>query len=221
MTASAKESVHPPAEDVRVPDEGAPYSKRDEDFVRLLQAAGLACELDTSQLGLIASMIAESRVYSRRIDILERYYRGSDDTSIAMRRRDSDRFFMHDDGVAVNAHQLVESLASLHPELGQVNLQRIGSDEGPLVLRAGENFSAVTDEDDEDAEAGTVAVRALVRALNALLAKAEVAERLVPLIPDESRELYLGVTEEGAMTLLQGGCTELSAVAALREFASW
>jgi hypothetical protein len=221
MTASAKESVHPPAEDVRVPDEGAAYSKRDEDFVRLLQAAGLACELDTSQLGLIASMIAESRVYSRRMDILERYYRGSDDASIAMRRRDSDRFFMHDDGVAVNAHQLVASLASLHPELGQVNLQRIGSDEGPLVLRAGENFSAVTDEDDEDAETGTVAVRALVRALNALLAKADVAERLVPLIPDESRELYLGVTEEGAMTLLQGGCTELSAVAALREFASW
>ena len=44
---------------------------------------------------------------------------------------------------------------------------------------------------------------------------------LVSLVPDESRELYLGVTEDGAMTLLQGGCTELSAVAALREFASW
>jgi len=102
-----------------------------------------------------------------------------------------------------------------------VELQRIGADDGPLVLRAGEHFSAVTDEDDEDAEGGTVAVRALVRALNALLAKAEVSERLVPLVPDESRELYVGVTEEGAMTLLQGGCTELSAVAALREFASW
>ena len=76
-------------------------------------------------------------------------------------------------------------------------------------------------EDDEDAETGTVAVRALVRALNALLAKAAVNERLVPLVPDDSRELYVGVTEEGAMTLLQGGCTELSAVAALREFASW
>ena len=53
------------------------------------------------------------------------------------------------------------------------------------------------------------------------LAKTEVDERLVPLIPDESRELYVGVTEQGAMTLLQGGCTELSAVAALREFAGW
>ena len=221
MTASAKESVHPPAEDVRVPDQGAAYSKRDEDFVRLLHSAGLACELDTTQLASIASAIEESRVYSRRMDILERYYRGSDDASIATRRRDSDRFFMHDAQVAANAHQLVASLANLNPELGPVHLQRIGTDDGPLVLRAGENFSAVTDEDDEDSEAGTVAVRALVRALNALLAKAQVAERLVPLIPDESRELYVGVTEEGAMTLLQGGCTELSAVAALREFASW
>ena len=221
MTASAKESVQPPAEDVRIPDDGAAYSKRDEDFVRLLHTAGLACELDTSQLAAIASLIEESRVYSRRMDILEHYYRGNDDTSVATRRRDSDRLFMHDDHFAVNAHELVASLANLNPEIGPVTLQRIGTDDGPLVLRAGENFSAVTDEDDEDAEPGTVAVRALVRALNALLAKAKVAERLVPLVPDESRELYVGVTEEGAMTLLQGGCTELSAVAALREFASW
>ncbi|MGB5702022.1 MAG: hypothetical protein WBM48_04355 [Polyangiales bacterium] len=221
MTASAKESVHPPAEDVRVPDEGAAYSKRDEDFVRLLHAAGLACELDTNQLALIAATIEESRVDSRRMDILELYYRGGDDASMATRRRGSDRFFMHNAHFSVNAHQLVTSLGHLNPEIAPVQLQRIGTGDGPLVLRAGESFSAVTDEDDEDAEGDTVAVRALVRALNALLAKAGVQERLVPLVPDESRELYLGVTEEGAMTLLQGGCTELSAVAALREFASW
>ena len=221
MTASAKESVHPPTEDVRVLGEGAAYSKRDEDFVRLLHAAGLACELDTKQLGSIASNIDESRVPSRRMDILEGYYGGNDDASIALRRRQSDRFFMHNDNFSVNAHQLVASLASLHPELGLVKLQRIGTEDGPLVLRAGERFSAVTDEDDENAEPGTVAVRALVRAINALLAKAGVAERLVPLVPDDMRELYVGVTEDGAMTLLQGGCTELSAVVALREFASW
>jgi hypothetical protein len=221
MTASAKESVRPPTEDVRVLDEGAAYSKRDEDFVRLLHAAGLACELDTKQLGSIASNIDEPRVPSRRMDILEGYYRGNDDASIALRRRQSDRFFMHNDHFSVNAHQLVASLASLHPELGLVKLQRIGTEDGPLVLRAGERFSAVTDEDDENAEPGTVAVRALVRAINALLAKAGVAERLVPLVPDDVRELYVGVTEDGAMTLLQGGCTELSAVVALREFASW
>ncbi len=221
MTASLKESVEPPAEDPHPREESATYSKRDEDFVRVLNAAGLACELDTTQLSVIAAHLEESRVDSRRLDILGLYYRGNDDASVAARRRSSDRFFMHNDYFSVNAHQLVSSLANLNPEIASVKLQRIGTDEGPLVLRAGEHFSAITDEDDEDAERGTVAVRALVRALNSLLAKAGVSERLVPLVPDESRELYVGVTEEGAMTLLQGGCTELSAVAVLREFASW
>jgi hypothetical protein len=128
---------------------------------------------------------------------------------------------MHNDYFSTTAHQLVDTLVALNPEIEVASLQRIGSDEGPLVLRSGEHYSAVSDEDDEHSEPGTVAVRALVRALNALLAKAQVTERLVPLVPDESRELYVGVTEDGAMTLLQGGCTELSAVAALREFASW
>ncbi len=221
MTASAKESVRPPAEDMRPEAQNSSFSKRDEEFVRLLHAAGLACELDVRQLESIALDIEQSRVDSRRMDILASYYRGDEDPSIGARRRLSDRFFMRNDHVPATAHQLVSRLANLNPEVGEVSLQRIGGDEGPLVLRSGEQFSAVTDEDDENAEPETVAVRALVRALNALLAKADVDERLVPLIPDESRELYVGVTEQGAMTLLQGGCTELSAVAALREFAGW
>lgn len=221
MTASLKESVHPPAEEPHPQAESAPFSKRDEDFVRLLQSAGVAGELDAGQLSAIASKLEDSRVDSRRLDILERYYQGNDDTSTALRRRSADRFFMHHEYFAVTAHQLVASLTSVNPEVAPVELQRIGTDEGPLVLRAGESFSAVTDEDDEDAEQGTVAVRALVRSINALLAKAGVSERLIPLVPGEARELYVGVTEDGAMALLQGGCTELSAVAALREFASW
>jgi hypothetical protein len=220
MTASAKESVQPPAEDMR-PAGDAPYSKRDEEFVRLLHAAGLACELDVRQLERIALDIEQSQVDSRRMDILASYYRGDEDPSVGARRRLSDRFFMRNDHVPATAHQLVSRLANLNPEVGEVSLQRIGGEDGPLVLRSGEQFSAVSDEDDEKAESDTVAVRALVRALNALLAKANVDERLVPLVPDESRELYVGVTEQGAMTLLQGGCTELSAVAALREFAGW
>ena len=221
MTASLKESVHPPAEELHPQAEGAPFSKRDEEFMRLLSSAGIAHELDNDQLSAIASKLQDSRVESRRIDILERYYQGNDDASIALRRRASDRFFMHNEYFSVTAHQLLASLASLSPEVAPVELQRIGTEEGPLVLRAGENFSAVTDEDDEDGEDGTVAVRALVRALNALLGKVGVSERLIPLVPDDSRELYVGVTEDGAMTLLQGGCTELSTAAALREFASW
>jgi len=221
MTASLKESIRPPGGDPHPQAQSTRCSKRDEDFVRLLNAAGLACELDEDQLSAIASNLEDSPIDSRRMDILELYYRGSDDTSTALRRRAGDRFFMHNDYFSVNAHQLLASLASLNPEVAPVELQRIGTDDGPLVLRAGEHFSAVTDEDDEDAEKGTVAVRALVRALNVLLAKAGVEERLIPLVPDDSREIYVGVTEEGAMSLLQGGCTELSATAALREFASW
>lgn len=221
MSASLKESVRPPADDLHSRDEGATYSKRDEDFVRLLNAAGLACELDKRLLGAITSELDESRVESRRMDILELYYRGNEDPSVASRRRNSDRFFMHHDYFSVTAHQIVSTLAGLNSEVAPVELQRIGADDGPLVLRAGEHFSAITDEDDDAAEEGTVAVRALVRALNALLARAGVDERLVPLVPDEKRELYVGVTEDGAMTLLQGGCTELTAVQALREFGSW
>jgi hypothetical protein len=95
MTASLKESVEPPAEDLHLQEESATYSKRDEDFVRLLNAAGLACELDTRQLSTIASDLDESRIDSRRMDILELYYRGNDDASVASRRRNSDRFFLH------------------------------------------------------------------------------------------------------------------------------
>lgn len=221
MTASLKESVPPPTEDVYPRDEHLAPSKRDEEFVRLLNAAGLACELDPRQLATLTSDLDETQIHSRRMDILELYYRGNGDPSVASRRRKSDRFFMHNVYFSVNAHQLVSLLADLNPEVASIELRRIGADEELLVLRAGEHFSAVTDEDDENAESDTVAVRALVRALNALLAKAEVRERLVPLTPDESRELYVGVTEEGAMTLLQSGCTELSAIAALRDFASW
>ncbi len=221
MTASLKESVHPPSGGPHPQAQGTRCSKRDEDFVRLLNSVGLAYELDAEQLSAIASSLEDSTIDSRRMDILELYYRGNDDTSTALRRRAGDRFFMHNECFSVNAHQMVASLASLNPEVAPVELQRIGADDGPLVLRAGEHFSAVTDEDDEGAEEGTVAVRALVRALNVLLAKAGVDERLILLVAADSREIYVGVSEEGAMSLLQGGCTELSAAAALREFASW
>lgn len=221
MTASLKESAHPPADDLHLHGESAIVTDRDQEFVRLLNEAGVASELDATELSIITDGLDEPRIDTRRMEILERYYRGRNDATAAARRCTSDRFFMHDDDFSVSAHQLVAWLATLNPEITPIQLQRIGADDGPLVLRAGESFSAVSDEEDEDSERGTVAVRALVRALNALLAKADVAVRLVPLVPDDSRELYLGVTEDGAMSLLQGGCTSISAVAALREFAGW
>ncbi len=221
MSASLKESVPPTGIDVRFDDEPAGFSQRDQDFVRLLNAAGIAAELDDTTLGAIAAALPEAQIDTRRMDLLEHYYRGNDDASVASRRRNSDRFFVHHDHFEVNAHQIVAALSSLNDEVATVELQRIGGEQGPLVLRAGEHFSAIADEKDDTDERGTVAVRALVRAMNALLAKAGVERRLVPLIPDDTRELYVGVSEDGAITLLEGACTEISAVQALREFASW
>lgn len=221
MSASLKESVHPPVIDLHVEHEGAGYSPRDEEFVKILNAAGLAQEFDSDELQSIAASLSEERVDSRRMEILERYYEVGEDIGVAVRRRVADRFFSHHADLLVTAHDIVAKLATLNTEIASVTLQRIGAEDGPLVLRAGEHFSAITDEEDDQGDTGTVAVRALVRALNALLAKASVEKRLVPLMPDEVREHYVGVSEDGAMTLLQAGCTEISAVQALREFASW
>ncbi|MCZ6806366.1 MAG: hypothetical protein O7F08_05390, partial [Deltaproteobacteria bacterium] len=152
MSASLKESVQPPADDLRLEEETAGYSKRDEEFVRLLNAAGLTCELDLRQLEAITANVSEERIDSRRMDVLELYYRGNEDPSVASRRRTSDRFFLHHDHFSVTAHQIVESLANLNSEIAPIKLQRIGTNDGPLVLQAGENFSAVTDEEDDTGE---------------------------------------------------------------------
>ena len=221
MTATVTDSGHPPADKPALHDERAAQGKRDEEFTRVLNAAGLACELHLGQLAQMSADLAEVAVDARRMDLLESYYAGGDDQSVALRRQTSDRFFVHHDETPCSARDIVEALAGLNPEISPVQLQRIGNDEGPLVLRAGEHFSVVADPDDEQAEPDTVAVRALVRALNALLARANVAERLVPLVPDERREVYVGVTQVGAMTLMQAGCTEHSTADGLRDFAGW
>jgi hypothetical protein len=221
MTATVTDSGHPPADNPTLHDERAAQAKRDEAFMRVLNAAGLACELHIGLLAQISGDLSEARIDTRRMDILEQYYAGGNDPDVATRRRKSDRFFVHRDTSPCSAHDIVATLAKLNPEVASVQIQRIGNDGGPLVLRAGEHFSVVTDPDDEQAAPGTVAVRALIRALNSLLARANVAERLISLLPDDERELYVGVTEVGAMTLMQAGCTEQSTVDALRDFASW
>ncbi len=221
MTATVTDSGHPPADNPTLHDERAAQAKRDEAFTRVLNAAGLACELHIGQLARMSVDLTEARTELRRMDILEQYYAGGNDPGVAARRRKSDRFFVHHDATPCSASDIVAMLAGLNPEVAPVQLQRIGNDGGPLVLRAGEHFSVVTDPDDEQAAPDTVAVRALIRALNSLLARANVAERLIPLVPDDSRELYVGVTEVGAMTLMQAGCTEHGAVDVLRAFASW
>ena len=221
MTVTVTDSGHPPSESPALQDEPAAQARRDEAFARVLNAAGLACELHVAQLAQMSAGLSEAQSHARRMDILEQYYAGGNDPSVATRRRKSDRFFAHHDATLCSAHHIVKTLAELNPEIAPVQLQRSETDGGSLALRAGEHISMVSDPDDEHAAPDTVAVRALIQALNSLLARVQVPERLIPLVPDDERELYVGVTELGAMTLMQAGCTEHSNVDALREFAGW
>ncbi len=194
---------------------------KDSEFVRTLQGAGLAADLDETELATIARTVQESQVDVRRMEILESYYDGRGNPHDGTRRAKADRFFAHHERDAVTAHEVVARLAILNPEISPVHLQRIGTDDGPLVLRSGEHFSAVADDDDDGSEADTVAVRAIVRAFNALLDRAGIEVRLVPVRPDDNRELYIGANKDGAAALLRAGYLESLTEESLAEFAHW
>ena len=197
----------------------------DREYLDCLKEAGLLGELDHDELLRVASEAEEDDDdEARRVELLELYYDAAGDAAAALRRRAADRFFVQRVGQPATAAGLVARLSGLAPELGTVELERIGGgDDGPLVLRAGEHFSAVLDDYDEETDTDQydvaeaerrkdgvpmVTVRGLVRALNVLLDKFGVRERLVALRGDEEHELYaaLGVTE--AMGLATAGMLE-------------
>ncbi len=196
-------------------------TSKDADFARALQTAGLAADLTDAELSTIRRGVTEPRIDLRRMDILEHYYAARGNSTEGTRRAKADRFFVHNVRNTVTAHQVVARLAMLNPEISPVYLQRIGTDDGPLVLRAGDHFSAVADDDDESSDADTVAIRAIIRAFNALLDRSGIAVRLVPLLPNDARELYLGVNKDGGLALLQAGYLELLTEESLGEFAHW
>jgi hypothetical protein len=170
---------------------------------------------------------------ARRLDLLVRYYHANGDAEVMRRRRLADRFFLHDADVPASARDLVERLAALAPELGRVTLERIGSDDGPLVLRAGEHLAAVTDpEEDEELdtgqvdlteleEAASITVRGLVRAQNILLDRFGIRERLVPLPSDGRREAYVALAVAEAMNLCRDGGLDVSNAERLFDLAAW
>jgi hypothetical protein len=195
----------------------------DREFLEALRKCGLLVELDAEELLRVASEVEESDEDSRRMDLLEVYFEGGGDPEVARRRQLADRFFVQKVGEPATAAGLVERLVALLPELGAVKLERIGGGDGPLVLRAGDHFAAVLDEYEEETDtdefdlkeaamrnAGVpmVTVRGLVRALNVLLDRHGVRERLVSLNGDDKREAYisLGLTE--AVQLAQDGHLE-------------
>ena len=193
----------------------------DREFVDLLQVVGLASELDTNHLHSVTNDLAETRIDVRRMDILERYYKANGDNRTASQRKRSDRLIVHNASDRVTARALIERMSALVPEVATTELQRIGGQDGPLVLRSGDNLSAITDDDIEMSEEGTLSVKSIVRAFNRLIAYTSLSFRFVPLVSDESREIYVALSKEGMLKMVHGGCVERLPMSSIDDFAAW
>lgn len=181
----------------------------DRAFLDALRAAGRLGELDEAEHARIAQRTHATAADARRVDLLEAYYEADGRDEVAQRRRAADRFFIQKMGEPATAAGLVSRLAALAPEIGQASLTRIGGgDDGPLVVQTGEHFAAVLDGYDDESEPAPpdpgevpmVTVRGLVHAINVLLEKAEVRERLIGIRSDYEREVYLSLGLSDAMT---------------------
>lgn len=208
-------------------------------FLDVLRAAGLAQDLRGDELLRVATAITDAEGLQRRVDLLESYYSAAGDEPLGRARRRGDRFFIQHATDPVTAGALVARLGEITPELGAIALERIGSsDDGPLVLRAGEHFSALLDEHEETLDtdeidlreleerrrAGNVTmvtVRGLVRAVNVLLDRHGVRERLVALRSDDDREVYVATTVTEAIELARGGWLEDDDVEDVMELGGW
>lgn len=205
-------------------------------FVEQLQDAGLLGDMDDGWLAAYTPRRGEPRATSRRLDLLRAWYEPSADDApagVARDRRRADRFLLHEVDDPADAAALVDRLDTLTPELPQLRIERLGSADGPLVLRAAGTVVPILDDEAsgldtneidltevEDAPE-TVSVRSLVAAVNALLARAGGDARLVPLAPDATREAYVGVPRAAAEALLEAGLLEDGDVASLAEHAGW
>lgn len=206
----------------------------DQAFLDALRGAGLLGDLDEEELLRVASEAGESDSDERCVTLLELYYHAGGDAEAAARRRRKDRFFLQRMGEPATASGLVVRLVELTPELASVTLERIGGEEGPLVLRAGEHFAAVLDDYEEEPDeldareaelrsrgVPMVTVRGLVRALNVLLDRHGVRERLVALRGDAEREIYAGLGVAEAMQLTRSGCLEDDDAEDVMELGAW
>jgi hypothetical protein len=210
----------------------------DHAFLEALRAAGRLAELDDEELLRIASEVPDrDDAEGRWVDLLELYYDAGGEAEVSTRRRRADRFFLQRMGEPATAASLVERLSALAPEIGPAHLERYGgSDEGPLVLRAGEHFAAVLDDYEEETEtdefdvseaearrAGVpmVTVRGLVRATNVLLDKAGVRERLVGVRSDLDREAYIAMGLTDAMGCADAGYLEEESAEEVMDVGAW
>ena len=208
----------------------------DQLFLDAMSAAGLLEELDEEELLRLASEVGEGEPDERCVTLLELYYDAGGDEEAAGRRRRKDRFFLQRVDQPATASGLVARLVELTPELAEVTLERIGGGDGPLVLRSGEHFAAVLDDYDEETDTGEldireaelrksgvpmVTVRGLVHALNVLLDRRGVRERLVALRGDAEREIYAGLGVTEAMQLTRSGYLEDDDAEDVMDLGAW
>lgn len=207
----------------------------DRAFFEALQSVGLLAELDGDELLRIATEVDELDRDRRRVDYLALYYAAGGAEATAEARRLSDRFFLQSVGQPATAAGLVTRLAALTPELEGVVLERIGGEDGPLVLRCGDHFAAVLDHFEEEADTDQidlrdleadddvpmVTVRGLVHALNVLLERRGIRERLVSLRGDPHREVYVQLGMAEAARLLRDGYLEDDELEYVMELAAW
>ena len=212
---------------------GPSFEEEDLIFIAAMRDAGLCAEMTGGEVDRVVSLVGSRRGLARQVDMLEAYYAGNGDGEVSRRRIAADGFFLHREKEPINAHGLVKRFARLVPDLGKVVIERIGTADGPLVLRAGEHVAAVVDDYEEDLETGEIDLRTLddgpptisllgvARALNVLLHRHGIRYRFVPLASDAAREVYVTTTVAEAMTLANGGYLDLDDAEQLLDLASW
>ncbi len=197
-------------------------------FVNEMSAVGLLSELDGDELRRILGASDSVSESGRHLDMLDAYYDANGDDAASERRRYSDRFFLMVDTQRIGANGICQRLAALCPSLEACNLERIGSDDGPLVVRSGDHVVAVIDDYDESLDTDeidlralddtpTVTVQAIVQAINTLLERHGDERRFVPIRGDVHREAYVALTIDGAIDLCRAGFLELDTKDEVRE----
>jgi hypothetical protein len=196
--------------------------------VNELSAVGLLSELDGDELRRVLGASDSASEAGRHLDILDAYYGASGDDVASKRRRQSDRFFSLEDTQRVAANGICQRLATLCPLLDDCYLERIGSDDGPLVIRSGDHVVAIIDEYDESLDTDeidlrslddtpTVTVQSIVQAINTILDRVGDETRFVPIRGDVHREAYVGLTIDSAIDLCRAGFLELDTKDEVRE----
>jgi len=201
-------------------------------FIQALKDVGLLKELtDGLHSALIERLPSVDDVDVRRMELLRLYYVESPQDG-GEARRAADRFILHDSEHPESARQLVDRIAKLIPEIQPVSLERIGTDDGPLVVRSGaDTFSAVNEsEEDLDTDeidlseleaAPTVTVRAIFRAMNILLDRIEARDRFVLLCSDGQRECYVQLSLGDALSLCAAGHLDDDDDEAVLDLGAW